>query len=57
MVIITTVACGPSFVLNDSGYTHNRAVTSTFILYMSKSNSRKSYSSKSKSTSRKMYMK
>ena len=34
-----------------------RAVTSTFILYLSKSNSRKSYSSKSKSTARKMYLK
>ena len=35
-----------------------RAVTSTFILYLSKSksNSRKSYSSKSKSTSRKIVL-
>ena len=61
-IINVSVSCGLRDVVIyfiSFGTVSTRAVTSTFILYLSKSksNSRKSYSSKSKSTARKMYLK
>ena len=59
LCMYVTCVYGSECVLMYVCYMCIRAVTSTFILYLSKSksNSRKSYSSKSKSTARKMYLK